>query len=163
MEKIALAKSDLAKTGLITGCFDLLHVGHRHFWERAQQSCQQLIIGVESDARVRAMKGKTRPIYPALIRCQRLLNCCPSAKVLILPENFFLQNVRRKFLQDHQIDVLFIGAQDQFLDNKRALIQELGGKVEIIPLKQKVSTTAILQGQVSPNNLLFAEDRQCLK
>lgn len=46
------------------GCFDLLHVGHIHSLEEARQLGDRLIVALNSDASVRAVKGQSRPIVP---------------------------------------------------------------------------------------------------
>ena len=46
------------------GCFDLLHVGHIHSLEEARQLGDRLVVALNSDASVRALKGESRPIVP---------------------------------------------------------------------------------------------------
>lgn len=49
------------RVGLAMGAFDLLHIGHLEYLERARSLCDALVVGVDSDARVRARKGPHRP------------------------------------------------------------------------------------------------------
>lgn len=57
------------KTGLVLGCFDLLHAGHFDHFRLAKAHCDKLIVGVAHDKLVRAFKGPGRPIFPV---CQRV-------------------------------------------------------------------------------------------
>lgn len=54
------------------GCFDVLHVGHLHLLREAAQLGDQLIVGINSDASVRMIKGDTRPIQSESVRKQQL-------------------------------------------------------------------------------------------
>ncbi|HEX5570412.1 MAG TPA: adenylyltransferase/cytidyltransferase family protein, partial [Ktedonobacterales bacterium] len=49
-------------TVVVTGVFDLLHIGHLRFLEAARRLGDRLVVGVESDERVRRWKGPNRPI-----------------------------------------------------------------------------------------------------
>jgi len=55
---------------LANGCFDLLHVGHIRYLEGARREGDVLVVGVNSDASERALKGDGRPILPAQARAE---------------------------------------------------------------------------------------------
>jgi D-beta-D-heptose 7-phosphate kinase/D-beta-D-heptose 1-phosphate adenosyltransferase len=55
---------------LTAGCFDLLHVGHARSLAQARGMGDRLLVGVNADATLRALKGKTRPIVPARQRAE---------------------------------------------------------------------------------------------
>jgi D-beta-D-heptose 7-phosphate kinase/D-beta-D-heptose 1-phosphate adenosyltransferase len=61
-ERLAAARRKDRKIVFTNGCFDLLHVGHLRCLEFAKQQGDILVVGVNSDASVRRLKGKTRPI-----------------------------------------------------------------------------------------------------
>ena len=50
------------RTGFTNGCFDLLHPGHIHLLEQARSRCDRLVVGLNSDASVRRLKGAARPV-----------------------------------------------------------------------------------------------------
>ena len=52
------------------GCFDVLHVGHARYLEGASREANRLVVGVNDDASVRALKGSGRPIMPAADRAE---------------------------------------------------------------------------------------------
>jgi rfaE bifunctional protein nucleotidyltransferase chain/domain len=55
---------------LANGCFDLLHVGHVRYLQASAQEADRLVVAVNDDASVRALKGDGRPILPAADRCE---------------------------------------------------------------------------------------------
>lgn len=59
-------------TVFTNGCFDILHVGHLHLLKTAHELGDRLVVGINSDASVRALKGDARPIQPAHIRKAQL-------------------------------------------------------------------------------------------
>ncbi len=62
LEKVAEWRREGRKVGFTNGCFDLLHVGHLSLLSFARAKCDRLIVGLNSDASVRRLKGPTRPI-----------------------------------------------------------------------------------------------------
>jgi len=50
------------RIGFVNGCFDILHIGHVALFKYCKSQCDYLIVAIDSDARVKANKGSTRPI-----------------------------------------------------------------------------------------------------
>ncbi|MCA9370271.1 adenylyltransferase/cytidyltransferase family protein, partial [Candidatus Woesebacteria bacterium] len=73
---------------LVTGVFDILHHAHVAFLHAAQQLGGTLIVGVESDVRVKILKGENRPINSAQKRVEEIENIKIAHCVFILPELF---------------------------------------------------------------------------
>ncbi|MFY9754129.1 MAG: adenylyltransferase/cytidyltransferase family protein [Candidatus Acidiferrales bacterium] len=65
-------KRNAQRVVFVAGCFDLLHPGHIRLLEQARSRGQILVVGVESDASVRARKGSGRPVAPAAERAEIL-------------------------------------------------------------------------------------------
>jgi rfaE bifunctional protein nucleotidyltransferase chain/domain len=59
-------------TVFTNGCFDILHVGHLHLLKTAAELGDRLVVGINSDASVRSLKGDARPIQPEHIRKAQL-------------------------------------------------------------------------------------------
>src|SRR5258706_6536345 len=53
------------KIVLVQGTYDMVHIGHARYLEEARRQGDVLIVGVDSDEKVRARKGPTRPVVPA--------------------------------------------------------------------------------------------------
>ena len=56
------------RVGFTNGCFDLLHPGHVHLLEEARSKCDRLVVGLNSDASARRLKGPKRPVQPEAAR-----------------------------------------------------------------------------------------------
>lgn len=65
------------------GCFDLLHVGHLRYLEAAKAEADRLIVAINSDASVRALKGEGRPILPEWERAELIAALRPVDYVVI--------------------------------------------------------------------------------
>jgi rfaE bifunctional protein nucleotidyltransferase chain/domain len=75
--------------GLITlanGCFDVLHVGHVRYLRAARELGGKLLVAVNADASVRALKGEGRPVMPAEERAEILASLADVDAVVIFPE-----------------------------------------------------------------------------
>jgi D-beta-D-heptose 7-phosphate kinase/D-beta-D-heptose 1-phosphate adenosyltransferase len=74
------------KVVLTAGCFDLLHVGHARSLAEARGMGDRLVVGVNADATVRALKGAPRPIVPARQRAEMIAALACVDWVVIFPE-----------------------------------------------------------------------------
>ncbi|MEI6561826.1 MAG: adenylyltransferase/cytidyltransferase family protein [Verrucomicrobiota bacterium] len=145
-EELARVRDALADGGrklvFTNGCFDLLHVGHVRYLQAARALGDALVVAVNGDDSVRALKGPTRPINPEADRAEVLaaLECVDY--VVIFPE----VRITRLFLTvrpqiyakggDYTPDTLDKG--------ERAVIDEAGSEIRILPLVPGRSTTNIL-------------------
>ena len=75
------------RTGFTNGCFDLLHPGHVHLLEQARGQCDRLVVGLNSDASVRRLKGPTRPVQPEAARAAVLASLAAVDLVVIFDED----------------------------------------------------------------------------
>src|SRR6202050_760336 len=71
---------------LANGCFDLLHVGHVRYLHSAKELGGRLIVAINSDESVRALKGEGRPVMPAGERAEILAALADVDAVVIFPE-----------------------------------------------------------------------------
>jgi rfaE bifunctional protein nucleotidyltransferase chain/domain len=135
------AKRNGRRVVFTNGCFDLLHPGHIETLQKARSLGDALVVGVNSDRSVRAMKGAGRPIMPEVERAEILaaLECVDA--VLIFDEP-----TPRETIAALLPDVLVKGgdwASDQIIG--RDEVEAAGGQVIAIPTVAGYSTTAILQ------------------
>jgi D-beta-D-heptose 7-phosphate kinase/D-beta-D-heptose 1-phosphate adenosyltransferase len=126
------------RAGFTNGCFDLLHPGHVHLLEQARAHCERLVVGINSDASVRRLKGPTRPIQPEAARAAVLASLATVDLVVIFEEDTpetLLEALRPNLLvkgSDYTIDRV-VGAE---------LVQSWGGRVLLAELLAGHSTTA---------------------
>jgi D-beta-D-heptose 7-phosphate kinase/D-beta-D-heptose 1-phosphate adenosyltransferase len=91
--------------GFTNGCFDILHVGHLAILDYARAQCQRLIVGLNSDASVRRLKGMDRPVNVQSDRALLLSGLAAVDAVVIFDEDTPLQTIEAL-----QPDVLVKGA-----------------------------------------------------
>ncbi len=130
----------LSKTITFTnGCFDILHAGHIYSLEKAASFADVLIVGLNSDAGTRKLKGDGRPINTEQNRALVLASLVMVDAVVLFDEPTPLS-----LIQLIMPDVLVKGGDytiDTIVGAKEVIIN--GGSVEIIPLVEGLSTTAI--------------------
>jgi len=130
------------KTVVFTnGVFDLLHPGHLRYLRHARTLGDALIVGINSDRSVQAIKGPDRPITPERERAEILAALmCVDAVVI------FDQETPHDVIARLQPDVLVKGADwaaDAIVG--RDIVEARGGKVVRVPIEPGYSTTAILK------------------
>jgi rfaE bifunctional protein nucleotidyltransferase chain/domain len=125
------------------GCFDLLHVGHLRNLQAARGLGDVLVVGLNSDASVRQLKGPQRPILPEAERAELLAALECVSHVLIFDEQ-----TPEAALALVRPDVHCKGADYGPPHNKpipeAALVQAYGGRIAFLPLVPGVSTTDIV-------------------
>jgi D-beta-D-heptose 7-phosphate kinase/D-beta-D-heptose 1-phosphate adenosyltransferase len=141
-----LGKNKDKVTVLATGIFDLLHQEHIKFLTKAKQSGDLLIVGVEIDSRVKAIKGKDRPIDNQTKRLDNLSKLESVDKVFLLPQNFNTQQDWENFIQDLRPNIYAVSSHTNWLKNKRLIMNKFGGKVQVVHRHNpKISTTKIIK------------------
>ncbi|HET7106625.1 MAG TPA: D-glycero-beta-D-manno-heptose 1-phosphate adenylyltransferase [Candidatus Acidoferrum sp.] len=123
------------------GCFDLLHPGHIQLLEAARALGDALVVGINSDESVRALKGAGRPVIPEQERAEILANFeCVDAVVV------FDELTPQKTVAALVPDVLVKGGDwpgNQIVGREE--VEAAGGKVERIEIVEGYSTTEILR------------------
>jgi D-beta-D-heptose 7-phosphate kinase/D-beta-D-heptose 1-phosphate adenosyltransferase len=122
------------------GCFDILHAGHVSYLSRAKSLADVLVVGINSDASVRRLKGPGRPINGLEDRLSVLaaLSCID----FIVP---FDEATPEALIRELQPDI-FVKGGDYTLGMlpEAAVVEEFGGEVRILPYVDERSTTAII-------------------
>ncbi len=128
------------KVVFTNGCFDILHLGHIDYLTKAADLGDRLIIAVNTDASVSALKGPSRPIIDEETRAMKLASLVFVDAVILFGEETPLQlitEVRPNVLVkggDYTIDTI-VGASE---------VQDNGGEVVVIPFLEGHSTTSIV-------------------
>ena len=143
-ELIAILRERRRQGGRIVftnGCFDLLHAGHVRYLEASRALGDCLVVGLNGDASVRALKGQDRPILRLEERAA-ILGALASVDFLVaFDEATPLELIRRL-----RPDVLTKGA-DYTLDGVVGadLVASWGGRVNLLPLDSGASTSGLLE------------------
>lgn len=119
--EIARWRNNDFKVVLATGVFDLLHIEHVRFLEKAKALGNILVVGVETDARVKRIKGANRPIHPLAIRIEQLEALKSVDKAFVLPENFDDPKAWLDLLQRINPHIYVVSSNSSHLTNKQAL------------------------------------------
>ena len=129
------------KTGFTNGCFDLLHPGHVHLLEQARSQCDRLVVGLNSDASVRRLKGASRPVQSEAARAAVLGSVAAVDLVCVFDED-----TPEATLQALRPDLLVKGADYTIGTVVGAdFVQGYGGTVFLAELLAGYSTTATVQ------------------
>jgi len=131
------------------GCFDLLHVGHVRYLQAARALGDALVVAVNGDASVRALKGPNRPVNSENDRAEVLAALGCVDYVVIFPE------VRMTNLYRAVRPQIYAKGGDytpETLDKEeRVAIDEAGSEIRILPLVPGRSTTNILAAAACKN------------
>lgn len=136
IEKIENAKSLGKKVGLVQGSWDLFHLGHLRYLLKARELCDFLIIAMDSDEKIRKRKGNSRPIIPEEERYEfiKLLNIADGIVIKKLNEP------KWGLIREVKPDVL-IAIKDNYSDDEIQKLEEICGKVAILPRQSESSTS----------------------
>ncbi|MBM3290968.1 MAG: D-glycero-beta-D-manno-heptose 1-phosphate adenylyltransferase, partial [Candidatus Hydrogenedentes bacterium] len=124
------------------GCFDILHVGHISYLQRAAALGDVLVVGLNSDASVRALKGPDRPIVNEMDRAFVL-----SALECIGLVTIFSDESPLELIKVLRPDVYAKGGDysiDTIVQPERRAVESYGGTIAILPAVEGRSTTSIV-------------------
>ena len=130
-----------SKTVVFTnGCYDILHPGHIRTLERCRQLGDVLILALNSDSSVRAIKGPQRPIIDQQERAA--LACALQAVDAVI---LFDEETPRELISEVLPDVLVKGSDWSHWVAGREEVEAAGGRVVLLPLEPGFSTTATVE------------------
>lgn len=128
------------RIGFTNGCFDLIHPGHASLLAQARAACDRLIVGLNSDASVRRLKGEGRPVQSEQARAAVLAAFAAVDAVVLFDEDTPLA-----LIEAIRPDVLVKGA-DYTVETVVGsdIVLGYGGKVLLADLREGHSTSAII-------------------
>lgn len=129
------------RIGFTNGCFDLLHPGHLKVLAEARSACDRLVVGLNSDASTRRLKGDGRPIQDEISRAQLLAALEAVDLVAIFEEDTPIELIRRVRPQ-----VLVKGGdytKEQVVG--REIVEAMGGEILLVELLPERSTTRLVE------------------
>ncbi|MGH9430550.1 MAG: D-glycero-beta-D-manno-heptose 1-phosphate adenylyltransferase [Terriglobia bacterium] len=141
VETLGQLKREGKRIVFTNGCFDLIHPGHTRYLAEARKLGDRLVVAVNSDPSVRALKGPQRPVFPQAERAEIL-----AALEAVDYVTFFDEPTPRRLIAQIVPDVLVKGADwgpDQIVGREE--VEAAGGKVVSVPVVQGYSTTAIIE------------------
>ncbi len=130
-----------ARVVFTNGCFDLIHPGHLEYLAEARALGHYLVVGLNSDASVRRLKGENRPIMDQEARALLLASLSFVDAVVLFEEDTPLQ-----LIEALRPDVLVKGG-DYSIEGIVGVreVQGWGGEIKVLPFKEGYSTSAIVE------------------
>jgi rfaE bifunctional protein nucleotidyltransferase chain/domain len=126
------------------GCFDLLHVGHIRSFAAARSLGDLLIVGINSDASVRQLKGETRPLVPVAERAEILSALSCINWIVILQETTPVTALSRLKPEIHCKGADYEPPNGKALP-EAAIVKSYGGRIEFLPIVPGLSTTTLIE------------------
>jgi D-beta-D-heptose 7-phosphate kinase/D-beta-D-heptose 1-phosphate adenosyltransferase len=139
--RVAAWKAQGLKVGFTNGVFDLLHRGHLHSLEQAARRVDRLVVGVNSDASTKRLKGPQRPVQDEATRAG-VLAALRSVDLVVI----FGEDTPEELIQALSPDMLFKGAD--YIGKEipgQAFVEARGGGVALLPLLEGYSTTGTVK------------------
>jgi D-beta-D-heptose 7-phosphate kinase/D-beta-D-heptose 1-phosphate adenosyltransferase len=122
---------------LTSGSFDLIHLGHVKYLEAAKQQGDVLVVGVDSDEKIRARKGEDRPMVPELERLELLAFQRP-VDLIFKKEG---QEGRWALIKAVAPDVLVLTEDHSYSEEDLTALAEIVGRIEVLPRQASVTTS----------------------
>ena len=139
-EWLKLWRAKDRKIGFTNGCFDLVHPGHISLLRQARAKCDRLVVGLNSDASVKRLKGAGRPVQDEMARAIVLASLAMVDLVVI-----FGEDTPEKLIQALRPDVLVKGADYKREDVVGAdFVSSHGGEVVLAELTPEQSTSSLI-------------------
>ncbi|MFD2246669.1 D-glycero-beta-D-manno-heptose 1-phosphate adenylyltransferase [Pontibacter ruber] len=129
------------KVVFTNGCFDLLHLGHVDYLEKARQNGDKLVVGLNTDASISRIKGPSRPLQDEMSRARVMASLLFVDAVVLFDSDTPLQ-----LIEALQPDVLVKGDDytvEQIVGHEVVLAR--GGQVKTVPLVKGYSTSNIVK------------------
>lgn len=133
-------KINKKKIVFTNGCFDILHIGHIRYLQKAREFGDCLILGLNSDNSVKRLKGSERPIFNQKQRAE-VLSVLSFVDYIVIFNEDTPENLIKIIAPDLQIK----GGDYKISEIKeKSLVESLGGKVKIVKIEKEFSTTRII-------------------
>lgn len=141
LEKVNIWRENGNKIVFTNGCFDLLHLGHVDYLEKASEFGDCLIVGLNTDSSVRKLKGPQRPLTNEKARA-RVLAALQFVNAVVL----FSEDTPIKLIENIAPDVLIKGKDYEISNIAGAdFVMANGGKVATIELVDGFSTSKLVE------------------
>ena len=141
LDAVAGWRAQGQRISFTNGCFDLLHPGHVSLLRQARQAADRLIVGLNSDASVRRLKGADRPVQGEAARAQVLASLETVDLVVV-----FGEDTPVRLIEALRPDCLVKGSDYTVVEVVGAdIVQGYGGRVLIAEIEPGCSTSGIIK------------------
>jgi rfaE bifunctional protein nucleotidyltransferase chain/domain len=140
--KTAFPRENKGKIVLTGGCFDILHIGHVRFLSEAKRMGDYLVVLLESDKRVKKLKGKNRPVFIQKERAE-MLTALESVDLIVLLPTMGKDSDYLNLVMKIKPDIIAVTENDPLIEKKRSQAKEVRGKLKVISLTKRFSTSKL--------------------
>jgi rfaE bifunctional protein nucleotidyltransferase chain/domain len=137
------ARSKRKRIAWTNGCFDIIHAGHVDYLERSKAWGDFLVVGLNSDASVKKLKGDFRPIFSELDRAKVLCSIVYVDYVVLFSDKSPI-----KMIQMLKPDYYIKGGDytiDTIDQDERKVVEGYGGEIVLLPMVEGVSSSIIVE------------------
>lgn len=135
-----LPQESAGRIVLTGGCFDILHIGHVRFLSEAKRMGDYLIVLLESDRKVAALKGQTRPVFLQKERAE-VLSALRVVDLIVLLPMMETDSDYFRVVKTIKPDVIAVAENDPHVEERRDQAKEIGGDLGIISVTESFSTS----------------------
>src|SRR4051794_12208884 len=156
VEAVARERAAGKSIAFANGCFDLLHVGHLRYLQGAAREADRLIVAVNDDASVAALKGPNRPILAAADRAE-LVGALRGVSYVVVFSDATVERLLRRLRPD-----VHCKGTDYTVDTvpERAVVEEYGGRTAIVGDPKNHATRDLLARIVNAEHASITESRK---
>lgn len=142
---VKILKVEEKKIVLVGGCFDIIHIGHIAFLQKAKEQGNFLIVLLESDESIREMKGATRPIHTQNLRA-KILGSLDSVDLVVQLPQLTTDEEYSKLVKIIEPDIIAVTKGDPILIKKKTHAQAIHAQVvEVIDRQKEYSTSNLIE------------------
>jgi len=140
VDAVARDRAEGRTIALANGCFDLLHVGHTRYLQSAAAEADRLVVAVNDDDAVAALKGKGRPVQPAADRAE-LVAAIRDVDYVVVFGDLTVERLLRLLKPD-----VHCKGTDYTIDSvpERAVVLAYGGRTAIVGDPKQHNTRELL-------------------
>jgi D-glycero-beta-D-manno-heptose 1-phosphate adenylyltransferase len=122
---------------LTSGSFDLIHLGHVKYLARAKELGNVLVVGVDSDRKIRRRKGEDRPLVPESERLEMLAHQRPVDLIFLKDD----EHERWALIKAVRPDVLVLTEDHSYSDEDQRALLDHCGRIEVVPRQSAITTS----------------------
>ena len=127
---------------LTGGCFDMLHIGHVRFLSEARRTGDYLVVLLESDKKVKKLKGEKRPLFVQKERAE-MLSALRSIDLVVLLPAIENDSDYLDLVMEIKPNIIAVTETDPHMEKKKAQAKKIGGELRIIPFIRRYSTSKL--------------------
>ena len=137
-----LPRESEARIVLTGGCFDILHVGHVRFLSEARRMGDYLVVLLESDKKVKELKGGNRPVFLQKERAE-MLSALGSVDLVVLLPAIERDSDYLDLVMEISPNIIAVTENDPHIEEKKIQAKKIGGELRVIPLIKWYSTSRL--------------------